>query len=41
MEKINLAQAFTTFSDYWSSRVAGEINTSQIKLAKFKGKSHY
>ncbi|GBQ13622.1 cupin domain-containing protein [Komagataeibacter rhaeticus] len=37
MEKINLAQAFTTFSDYWSPRVAGDINTFQIKLAKFRG----
>ncbi|UMM07788.1 cupin domain-containing protein [Gluconobacter frateurii] len=37
MEKINLTQAFTAFSDYWSPRVAGDINTSQIKLAKFKG----
>ncbi|MFT8645698.1 cupin domain-containing protein [Gluconacetobacter sp.] len=37
MEKINLTQAFATFSDYWSPRVAGDINTSQIKLVKLKG----
>jgi mannose-6-phosphate isomerase-like protein (cupin superfamily) len=31
-------QAFGTFSDYWSPKIAGELNDSQVKLAKFSGK---
>lgn len=36
-EKINLATAFQSFSDYWSPKVAGDINDFQVKLAKFNG----
>jgi mannose-6-phosphate isomerase-like protein (cupin superfamily) len=35
--KINLAQAFGTFTDHWSPKVAGDLNDAQIKLAKFEG----
>jgi mannose-6-phosphate isomerase-like protein (cupin superfamily) len=38
LQKINLAEAFTTFSEHWSPRIAGEINQSHIKLVKFDGK---
>ncbi|QKJ87539.1 cupin domain-containing protein [Paramixta manurensis] len=38
MNKVNLAEAFETFSDYWSPRIAGELNDSYVKLAKFSGK---
>lgn len=41
INKVNLAQAFTTFSDAWSSKVAGDINDSQVKLAKFRGAFHW
>ena len=37
MEKINLVEKFSTFSDYFNPRIAGELNGQQVKLAKFKG----
>ncbi|MGQ3889081.1 cupin domain-containing protein, partial [Legionella sp. CNM-1927-20] len=37
MQKINLKEKFELFNDYWSPKIAGEINDSYVKLAKFKG----
>jgi mannose-6-phosphate isomerase-like protein (cupin superfamily) len=37
MEKVNVGDKFSLFSDYWSPKVAAELNDSYIKLAKFKG----
>jgi mannose-6-phosphate isomerase-like protein (cupin superfamily) len=37
VQKVNLAQKLSTFSDYFSPRVAGELNGQQVKLVKFKG----
>ena len=37
MEKINLAASFSSISDYWNPRIAGELNGQQVKLVKFKG----
>lgn len=37
MEKINLAEKFTLFNDYWSPQIAGELNRQHVKLVKFKG----
>jgi mannose-6-phosphate isomerase-like protein (cupin superfamily) len=37
MNKVNLSQKFSLFSDYWNPRVAGELNGQQVKLVKFKG----
>ena len=37
MEKINLAEKFGRFSDFWSPKIAAELNDSYLKLAKFKG----
>ncbi len=37
MVKINLAEKFNLFNDYWSPRVVGELNGQYVKLAKFKG----
>jgi mannose-6-phosphate isomerase-like protein (cupin superfamily) len=37
MNKVNLTDAFATFSEAWSPRIAGDINDMQIKLAKFRG----
>ncbi len=37
MEKINVAQKLSTFSDYFNPRIAGELNGQQVKLVKFKG----
>jgi mannose-6-phosphate isomerase-like protein (cupin superfamily) len=38
IQKVNLAQAFATFSEHWSPRIAGEINETHVKLVKFEGK---
>lgn len=38
IQKINLAEAFATFSDHWSPKIAGDVNNAQVKLAKFAGK---
>lgn len=35
--KISLSNAFETITEYWSPRVAGDLNGQQVKLAKFKG----
>jgi mannose-6-phosphate isomerase-like protein (cupin superfamily) len=37
MEKINLAQKFSLFNEYWNPKIAGELNDSYVKLAKLKG----
>jgi mannose-6-phosphate isomerase-like protein (cupin superfamily) len=37
MEKVNLAQKFSQFSDQWSPKVVGELNGQMVKLVKFKG----
>ena len=36
-ETINLAAKFSLFSDYWSPKIAGELNDSHVKLAKLHG----
>ncbi len=41
MDKVNLAQAFATFSDHWNPRIAGELGDFQVKLAKLKGRFHW
>lgn len=35
--KVNLAEAFASFSDHWSPRVAGTVNDFQVKVAKVRG----
>jgi mannose-6-phosphate isomerase-like protein (cupin superfamily) len=37
MDKVNLSQKFSLFQDYWSPKIAGELNNSYVKLAKLKG----
>ena len=37
MDKVNLTQAFSRFSDHWSPKVAGTINDTQLKLVKLRG----
>ncbi len=34
---VNLAEKFSQINEYYSPRVAGEINDFQVKLAKLKG----
>jgi mannose-6-phosphate isomerase-like protein (cupin superfamily) len=37
VQKVNLAEKFTQFSEHWSPKIAGEVNDSLVKLVKFKG----
>jgi len=37
IEKANLAQKFKLVDEYWSPRIAGELNDSYVKLVKLKG----
>lgn len=37
MEKVNLAEKFNLFDDYWSPKIVGELNGQYVKLAKLKG----
>ncbi len=37
MEKINIKQKLSLFSDYWNPKIAGELNGQQVKLVKFLG----
>jgi mannose-6-phosphate isomerase-like protein (cupin superfamily) len=35
--KVSLTDAFATFTEHWSPRIAGELNGQQVKLVKFQG----
>ena len=37
IEKVNIAQKFSLFSDYWVPYVVGELNESYVKVDKMKG----
>ncbi len=37
MEKVNLAQKFSLFDEYWSPKIVGELNGQVVKIAKLKG----
>jgi mannose-6-phosphate isomerase-like protein (cupin superfamily) len=37
MDKVNLTEKFSRFQDYWSPKIAGELNDSYVKLVKLKG----
>ena len=37
LAKVNLAQKFRSFEDYWSPRIVGELNDAYVKLVKLKG----
>ena len=37
MEKINIAEKLSLFTDYYNPRIVGELNKQQVKLAKLKG----
>lgn len=37
MEKVNLAQKFSLFSEHYSPKIVGEVNDSYVKLVKVKG----
>ena len=37
MEKVNVYEKLSTFSEYWSPKIVGEMNESYVKLVKLKG----
>lgn len=37
MEKVNLREKLSLFSDHWNPRVVGELNGQHVKLVKFQG----
>lgn len=37
MEKVNLADKFALFDEYWSPKIVGELNGQHVKLVKFRG----
>ena len=37
MEKVNLAQKFSLFSEHYSPKIVGEVNDAYVKLAKLQG----
>jgi mannose-6-phosphate isomerase-like protein (cupin superfamily) len=37
MPKVNLADKFARITEYWSPKIAGQLNGQYVKLAKFKG----
>lgn len=34
---VDLTAAFASFSEHWSPRIAGDVNDSQVRLAKLMG----
>ena len=37
VEKVNVAQKFTLFKEYWVPYIVGELNDSYVKVDKLKG----
>jgi len=37
MNKVNIAEKLSLFSDYWNPRIVGELNGQQVKLVILKG----
>ena len=37
LDRVDLAQKLSLFSEHWSPRVAAELNGQQVKLAKIQG----
>ena len=37
MPKVNLQEKFAMITEYWSPKIAGQLNGQYVKLAKFNG----
>ena len=37
MPKVNLAEKFSLIKEYWSPKIAGQLNGQYVKLARLKG----
>jgi mannose-6-phosphate isomerase-like protein (cupin superfamily) len=38
MDKVNIEQKLSLFTEHWSPKIVGELNGQQVKLAKLKGR---
>ena len=37
MDKVNISEKLSLFSDHWNPRIVGELNGQHVKLTKFQG----
>lgn len=37
MEKVNLQEKLSLFTEFWSPKIVGELNGQYVKVARFKG----
>ncbi|MGZ8510533.1 MAG: cupin domain-containing protein [Chitinophagaceae bacterium] len=37
MDKVNIRQKLSLFTDHWSPKIVGELNGQHVKMVKFKG----
>lgn len=37
MNTVNLLEKFSSFEEYWTPKIVGELNGQYVKIAKFKG----
>jgi mannose-6-phosphate isomerase-like protein (cupin superfamily) len=37
MEKVNLTDKYSLFSEHWKPKIVGELNGQRVKLVKFQG----
>jgi mannose-6-phosphate isomerase-like protein (cupin superfamily) len=37
MQKVNLSEKLSLFTDHWNPRIVGELNNQHVKLVKLKG----
>ena len=37
IDKVNLAEKFTRFQEFWQPKIVGEVNDAHVKLVKLKG----
>lgn len=37
IQKVNLVSKLSTFNEYWTPKIIGELNNQLVKIAKFKG----
>ena len=37
MDKVNISQKLSLFTEHWSPKIVGELNGQHVKLVKFKG----
>jgi mannose-6-phosphate isomerase-like protein (cupin superfamily) len=37
MEKVNVAEKLSRFSDHWNPRIVGRLNGQEVRLAKLQG----